>query len=78
MNTSGIVSTRFLPWKSRMVWPEMRSGVRASNWSSRSASPLSSAIAVVQALKVEPISNVPADMRFRRSFSSAATGRLGS
>ncbi len=40
--------------------------------------PESSAIAVVSALKVEPISNTPTLIRLIRSFSSASTGLLGS
>ena len=40
--------------------------------------PESSAIAVVSALKVEPISKTPTLIRLMRSFSSASTGLFGS
>ena len=71
MKTSGKVSTRPLPWKSRIVKRPICSGLEASKRLVSVALPESSAIAVVKLLIVEPISKVPADMRFRRSFSCA-------
>ena len=71
MNTSGTVSTRPLPWKSWMVKRPMLIGRDASKRLSSVTLPESSAIAVVKLLKVEPISKMPADMRFSRSLSCA-------
>ncbi|MCY1313872.1 hypothetical protein D9M70_644440 [compost metagenome] len=54
------------------------SGLLASMTERRVNWPESSAIAVVSAWKVEPISKVAAAMRLMRSGFSASTGRFGS
>ncbi len=56
MNTSGTVSTRPLPWKSRILRPPTTIGLVASNLLSIVTLPESSAMAVVKLLIVEPIS----------------------
>ncbi|MNT69013.1 hypothetical protein D3C72_2072890 [compost metagenome] len=75
---SGTVSTRRLPWKSLMVKPPMRIGAVASKLSLSVTLPESSPMAMVKVLKVEPISNVPFDMRFIQPSSAPSAGLFGS
>ena len=78
LKISGTLSTRCLPWKSLMVKPPMRMGARASKLSVIFTLPESSAIAVVNDLKVDPISKVPFDMRFSQPSDAPSCGLLGS
>ena len=55
-----------------------RSGMRASNDDLSVTLPESSAIAMVNALKVDPISYTPVVSRLMRVGSSASRGLLGS
>ncbi|MNL46086.1 hypothetical protein D3C87_1687710 [compost metagenome] len=75
---SGTLSMRPLPWKSLIVKPPMRIGKRASNVLLRFILPSSRPIASVKDLKVEPISNVPFDIRLNHPSSPPAAGSFGS
>ena len=79
MNTSGTVSTRCCG----VIIVDREACRSAARRGHRSVElmvtlPESSAIAVVSALKVEPISKTPTLMRLMRSVSSASTGLFGS
>ncbi len=61
-----------------MVKPPMRIGNRASKHArERLTLPVSRPMAMVKDLKVEPISNVPFDMRFNQPSSAPSAGLFG-